>query len=48
MAEDNDAGFVVCKKGHNCPLFGEVPAGSRWHADDPVVLAAPANFKKES
>lgn len=40
--------YVVCTKPHVCPFFGDVPKGSRWHADDPVVVAAPANFKKET
>ena len=39
--------YVVCIKAHDCPLFGEVPKDSRWHADDPVVAANPKNFKKE-
>lgn len=41
------AGFVVCTKDHVCLFFGEVPKGSRWHADHPVVADHPANFKKE-
>lgn len=39
--------YVVCIKDHECPIFGAVPKGSRWHSDDPVVADAPANFKKE-
>ncbi len=39
--------FVVCAKDHVCPFFGDVPKGSRWASDHPVVAAAPANFKKE-
>ena len=45
MADD---AYVVCTKTHQCPFFGEVPAGSRWFANDPVVAAAPRNFKKET
>ena len=40
--------YVVCTKTHECPIFGEVPKGSRWHTNDPVVAAAPTNFKKET
>lgn len=39
--------YVVCVKAHKCPLFGAVPEGSRWFADDPVVAAKPRNFKPE-
>lgn len=39
--------IVVCRKAHVHPSFGEVPAGSRWHADDPVVEANPKHFAKE-
>lgn len=42
-----DESFVVCTKAHVCLFFGEVPKGSRWHADHPVVADHPANFKKE-
>jgi hypothetical protein len=43
----DEAVYVVCVKAHTCPIFGEVPEGSRWHADDPVVAAAPGKFRRE-
>lgn len=36
---------VECIKAHECPLFGDVPKGSRWAADHPVVAANPKAFK---
>jgi hypothetical protein len=42
------AGVVVCVKAHDSPIHGgEVPVGSRWDADSPVVAANPRKFKVE-
>ena len=40
--------YVVCTKSHEFPEGREIPEGSRWHADDPAVVAAPKKFAKES
>lgn len=39
--------YAVCVKDHEFPAGREIPKGSRWHADDPAVLADPKLFKKD-
>jgi hypothetical protein len=36
---------VFCLDAFDSPLFGEVPVGSLWAGDHPVVLASPENFQ---
>jgi hypothetical protein len=43
----SDDDVVVCVKAHESTIHGgEVPEGSRWHADDPVVKANRSKFGK--
>jgi hypothetical protein len=43
-----DDDVVVCVKAHTSTIHGdEIPVGSRWLADDPVVKANKSKFAKE-